>query len=535
MNNNLVIKSLPLVAAVLGRKYGVEVRIGGKQAFALGNVINLPGLPTDSDDSVISGLARGYIDHESAHIRYTDFLAIPAAKLTPLERFIMNSIEDWRVENKLAEIFAGCRRNFNWLIQYSFLNKRDESEIAIDNSAIIPNWILLSVRSWDEPKLLVRVDGLEQQITTHYGGLLQKLQRVLVSVKASCTSTQDSIAFAKLIAELLAHEFTQEKDNSTNKAQLGKRDHISNADTQQDQKKEISKEVNKNSDLSSLVKAKADDLPKTIGEILTEELDNSSLKLIGDKLEVATVGMMGHTEFSFNQQKEIARAVSGIKLRLKSLLQSTALKRDKISRRGKLCNQRLSRLSTGNPRIFLSHEEKKAMNTAIHILVDCSGSMRKKMDLTSSSCLALAKGLDAIDGINVAVTAFPANNWERQESGSSVAPIVEHGEIVHSKFKMTARGNTPMGESLWWVLQKMVLLKETRKIILIITDGRPNSIKNTVAALKAGEELGVEFYAVGIGYMGVKDLFPHNSCVVDNLSDLSGSMFALLKDTIIKK
>ena len=35
---------------------------------------------------------------------------------------------------------------------------------------------------------------------------------------------------------------------------------------------------------------------------------------------------------------------------------------------------------------------------------------------------------------------------------------------------------TPMAESLWWVMQQMCLLRENRKIILIITDGEPDSI-----------------------------------------------------------
>ena len=36
---------------------------------------------------------------------------------------------------------------------------------------------------------------------------------------------------------------------------------------------------------------------------------------------------------------------------------------------------------------------------------------------------------------------------------------------------------TPMAESLWWVMQQMCLLRENRKIILIITDGEPDSIQ----------------------------------------------------------
>ena len=100
MNPKHIIKALPLLASVLGRKYGVEVRIGGDQAFTNGNIIQLPSLPLDGDENVI-GLLRGYLDHEAAHIRATDFDALSTASVTPLEKHIWNMLEDHRVENVL--------------------------------------------------------------------------------------------------------------------------------------------------------------------------------------------------------------------------------------------------------------------------------------------------------------------------------------------------------------------------------------------------------------------------------------------------
>ena len=98
MNPKHIIKSLPLLASVLGRKYGIQVRIGGDNAFTNGNVIQLPSLPLDCDETLL-GLVRGLIDHESAHIRDTDFDALKATPQIPLEKHIWTTIEDWRVEN----------------------------------------------------------------------------------------------------------------------------------------------------------------------------------------------------------------------------------------------------------------------------------------------------------------------------------------------------------------------------------------------------------------------------------------------------
>jgi hypothetical protein len=66
--------ALPIVAAALGRKFGVAVRVGGADgAKTDGGVIVLPDLP-DSDPT-LRAVTWGYLAHEAAHVRHTDFAA----------------------------------------------------------------------------------------------------------------------------------------------------------------------------------------------------------------------------------------------------------------------------------------------------------------------------------------------------------------------------------------------------------------------------------------------------------------------------
>ena len=55
---------------------------------------------------------------------------------------------------------------------------------------------------------------------------------------------------------------------------------------------------------------------------------------------------------------------------------------------------------------------------------------------------------------------------------------------MHADFAVSATGCTPLGETFWWVLQKMQPLPESRKIILILTDGDPDSFKVAHDAIK---------------------------------------------------
>ena len=65
-----------------------------------------------------------------------------------------------------------------------------------------------------------------------------------------------------------------------------------------------------------------------------------------------------------------------------------------------------------------------------------------------------------------------------------------------------------MGESLWWVMQDMLLLTEKRKLILVITDGDPDSADCANQAIKQGLLSGFEIYGVGITSSSIMSLLP---------------------------
>lgn len=118
-NTSDVIRALPSIANALGRRYGVRVFIGGERAFTNGKDIHIPALPIDADETVLS-LARGYIDHEAAHLRITDFEAVKTASLSQIERHIWNTIEDYMVERTISALYPGCATNLRWLSKYIF-------------------------------------------------------------------------------------------------------------------------------------------------------------------------------------------------------------------------------------------------------------------------------------------------------------------------------------------------------------------------------------------------------------------------------
>lgn len=104
------INSLPIVAQALGDKFGLNVVMGSRGAATNGTTIYLPMLPDDDERALV--LARGYIDHEAAHVRVTDFGIWP----TGIEHPLTNIFEDIRIEQDTMHRYPGSRKNLYDLV-----------------------------------------------------------------------------------------------------------------------------------------------------------------------------------------------------------------------------------------------------------------------------------------------------------------------------------------------------------------------------------------------------------------------------------
>ncbi|WP_157917380.1 hypothetical protein [Pseudodesulfovibrio profundus] len=521
MKNQLIMRSLPMVASVLGRKYGVKVVIGGRGAYTDGNTIHLPALPLECSETLI-GLARGYIDHEAAHIRETRFDWLRLANLTPLEMHVWNTFEDWRVEHRLARLFPGCRSNFNWLIRHLFGNA---SENSTNPAMAILNWLLLSVRAWDVPSLTEQRDDVGDFLEANYPGLIGRLNHVLIKVNAYCDSTQDCILYAREVVSLLKEKLASQPrqnggSNSGNSAEKGTPNALpSDA-------------------LKRLIRFDENDLPDDLGELLAGRLRRETPKELDESLHVAQVGIKKTKPLEAEDTAAIRRASIALRTQLQGLLQSSVMTRSKVGRNGRLDARQLHRVSVADARVFKRDGQRVGIDTAVHILLDCSGSMRRRIALTTQVCHAVATALDTIDGISGAVTVFPAGSptdgGNDNGTGPTVCPILRHGERLHANFDMSATGFTPLGEALWWVLQQVQPLHESRKIILILTDGDPDSFNLALDAIESGRRFGVEIYGLGIMSEAISKLLPDHSRTINDLTELPPAMFGMLCGALLK-
>ena len=532
-----VLNCLPLLASILGDRYGVQVRIGGKEACTNGKVIHLPSLRMDCEPELLA-LARSFVDHESGHIRHTDFSVLKAANLDPVTFNLFNCLEDWRVEKKLSGIFPGCRKNLNWLIQRFFV-EQVQSRAGGDSPALtVLDYVLLTVRAWDVDEVTPARQNAASIIEQHFPSLKEALDAILVKVYIHCPDTTAAVEYARQIAQCI-RQWEPPQPMATRKC-TDKNDHDMPLPTKEetdsaskiDQQAETIQPLRALSalPLKALFHAEAQDLPQQIGEIMAIELANSSVESASDALTVAVEGTRHAAPLSAEQKLQALQASIALRTRLQGFLQAQTQRRCSIGRRGALHANSLHRLQVGNARVFQKESVQLGLNTAVHILLDVSGSMAgAPISLANRACFAVATALSHIRGVNPAVTAFPAVT-----ETNSVFPIMRHGQAVPDMFDIRASGGTPLAGAVWWVLQTVLPLKERRKIILVITDGMPDNQLAANNAIGVAQKLGFEVFGLGIRDEHIAHLLPHTSRVVNDLPDLVPAMFAMMQAALLK-
>ena len=107
-------RALPIVAAAYGEQFGVNVVLSGTDAYTDGETIYLPLLNAMSD---LREVLFGYLAHEAAHVRSSDFNTLKKCK-SPMEKSCTNLIEDIRIERLIQEVFPGTQFTLNAMWSY---------------------------------------------------------------------------------------------------------------------------------------------------------------------------------------------------------------------------------------------------------------------------------------------------------------------------------------------------------------------------------------------------------------------------------
>jgi nitric oxide reductase activation protein len=250
----------------------------------------------------------------------------------------------------------------------------------------------------------------------------------------------------------------------------------------------------------------------------------------------ATPSELQSAGYQLQPVKASTQLVANLSSRLRGLLQAEGLKQSTPCVSGnRIARQRLHRIRAGDPKLFLKKNPEKMVNTAVHLLVDNSGSMddNGRFHTAREVVLALVKALEVISRVNLAVSLFPAYYPYSNGTGSRqvpVAAVLPHGQLPGSKIRYPPEpeGQTPLDAAVRYAASTMLNVTEPRRIMLILTDGEPDSAWTAEVAIQEAGALGIEVVCLGIETIVCPEIFPRHE-VVRSVQDLPEKTFKLLE------
>jgi len=571
MKNKTLHNAFPIVAAAIGNRFGIKVRVGGDQAYTDGKTIQLPAY--NGDDPDYQDVAWGLLAHESAHIRYSDFTLDYGGSV--LRRRLCGAIEDVRIEYELAKDFPGTRLTLRTVIENMIANGGFTASSDDDHPAnMLYGYVLKSLRARVLGQIALNplVELTETALKAHFPkGAVIRLKGLLSEVPDGLKTESDCLHLADRILTMIhqecKHQSHQSKPsstpddlssdetnavqspNSSNADELGQSEQNgdSTQSTQDDDKLSDDSADDGETEtpdytqvLDALLNAADSDIEQDVFEAV-----KAALALEHDSVteQVMPIGNEPPTDerCGLHLFQKVQGESGKIRAALLGLVQSQSLSRSQPSCRGRrIDGKRLHRLRMGETKMFKRNTLKPLPNAAIHLLLDKSESMGyqvldrhgkpmgTRMPIALEATLALTLAFEGISGVNTGITAFPGGH------DGSVYRLLDHGQRVRQRagaFALASDGSTPMTEAIWFGAASLLRCREPRKVLMVMTDGQPDDVLSTLDILQRCRDSGIETVGIGLG-IDVSHLFPV-AIVINDLQELRTQLFELSKAVLL--
>ena len=193
-----------------------------------------------------------------------------------------------------------------------------------------------------------------------------------------------------------------------------------------------------------------------------------------------------------------------------------------------------------NKKIFYTRNNKRALNTAIHILVDWSGSMQgDKQIYAAMATQRAAEVFSRSLRIPTMISSFTNGATE-----SDIA-IIKHFDKPATEKQIAARfgqwyrlmSANADADAVMWAYNRLRKRKEPRKLLIVLSDGAPancyghgSSHDSLMAAVNRIEQEGkVEVFGLGIKSDAVSEYY-RNHQVITEPEDINEALLNVLKE-----
>ena len=563
---------------------GVRVEVSGNKACTDGQCIWIPAFDVERPEQ--EALCWGFLAHEAAHVRYTDFYLDYEG--SALRRRLTNLLEDIRIEKAISQEYPGATFSLAEVVQQLVAEGRLGAPKKSDPPVKVLNDSLLAILRCDvleqkalEQEAIKAREVMKGCFPTQSMDLLNGFLGQVPDLK----STQEALDLADQIIALfqnLSNEHSESKDSgeegsdkpesssgdqktnsqsSESQDQEDKKDSVSGdeqesdseegeGDNPENQSGEESQTISCNREasdeaedpfLKQILEASEQDWPEELFESVAGELESWSCEQSAGFSVVTTTPGIDEVVIS-DEDREAAKDLlwkvksesARLAAQLTGLVQAKTMTRDRVGKRGmRIDGRRLHRVAFDDGRLFKRRSQSIEINAAVHIPLDISASMCSRMALAREAVLALVYALKQINGVTVTASAYPGTREDR------IIPVMTGKEstqvVAKTLVALDSHDSTPMATGLWHAVHQICQLNAERRLILMITDGASDIDHHdaVVDLVKRCGHSGIDVVGLGINISLVEELFP-NSLMIDQLSQLKSSLFTLAKNWLIR-
>ncbi len=614
MRINFLESELERVARTLTDQFGVQVICQGDEAWTDGRRIVLPSLPEPMDMN-LERMVVGYLDHEMAHVAFSDFKVVKGfSEKHPGREAMLNVVEDALIEKRAMQRWPGVRANLDAM----FAQIRGRvAALAAQRDAFGRFCTAIYLKLAHYGDML----GMEAEVAG-YENLLEEFRHV--------RDTCDSMELARrLLDRWLANQPpapaqqpspTGEVGDGAGEPQTGGKrvpggslsDPEGGPDASRDDAKTSGTENaapagnDADADSSTLDSAQdtealgsnAESTPQqdpaqengaaaavqcppgaggtsVITQALAEAIAEQVARLdSGDEYRVFSKQFDRMTLVPAANEHDVAEmlgkhgdVVRRLRRGLANALRSAEKRWWRVDQlRGELSPRGLHRLCLDRPQldVFRTQAFVQGRATAVSIVLDASGSMTtNKMDVARDALRVLLQALDELKVATEAITFTTGNdsnvmklatdrggdpNVLRQRfsriANLEIGVVKPFGETTKNALRrlpsIKGTGLTPLGEAMQIGARRIIARRESRRIMLVLTDGRAGCESNDGSAVRHAQYVAKGIEAAGIELIGVGILddslraIVADTIVVHQLEDLPAQLCKLLGRTLKK-
>ena len=521
-----------------------------------GRTMWLPAITSKTSEEWLTRM-RYFVKHETSHIQYSDFSILNKHKPKGLLAMINNLLEDHRIDYINDSIYRGDAITSNkfWLLYADDVLKRttsSDAELSAQQVLTLPLFVWdATLRTWISNAAETR-DAMAVHLDDVGADRLGKLEQFtdeLLELRGYTGKDANELVMdlAKriLVALFDANPEDYKEDGTGEGKAKGKDGEPTDGGDSEDRIVDVDK----------LMKEIAHDhKPSRTGLHLKMDKVGEGYYTIPKPSEYVIIRfpelhkeVKGYSDTSYFKDHKIDSYITSngkpLANQLRIRLQTRSRDRYEYGvKRGTLHTGSLHKLITGSEesskRVFRKRIVSDTVDTAVTLLVDCSGSMSgNKFEMACAGAGAMA---EALKPLNISYSVYGFTNtrgkddpmiWVFNEFGERVS----QSELV-SRFKRASAclwENTD-GDAIAYATHMLNQRKEHRKVLLVLSDGSPAGRDRagdiqayTLQAVSDAENSGVDVYGIGILDGNVRHFYKKHE-VVDKLERLAPTILSVL-------